>query len=139
MFALYADTLIPATAAGVTSYADPAYGSELRLVFTPGTTAALATLHDGTNASASSSNAVITGGSQYQVFTLDVDARAQASGPLTTPVEVTVNSATVPVVASESALRSCAAPGCWYFDGAQKRVQVRVFAPEGQTRAISIR
>ncbi|MCA9679539.1 MAG: hypothetical protein KC464_31195, partial [Myxococcales bacterium] len=36
MFARAADTLIAATAPGVTSYADPAYGRELRLVLAPG-------------------------------------------------------------------------------------------------------
>lgn len=138
MFALYADTLLPATAGGVTSYADPAFGSELRLVFTPGTATALAMLHDGTNATANGANAAITGGSEYHIFTLDIDARAQTGTALATPAEVTVNSATVPVVASESALRACAAPGCWLFDAAEKRLQIRVFAPEGQTRAISI-
>jgi alpha-D-xyloside xylohydrolase len=138
MFALYADTMLPATAAGVTSYADPAMGSELRLVFSPGTTTALTTLHDGTNATANGANAAITGGSEYHVFTLDIDARVQTDAALASPASVTVNSATVPVAASEVALRTCASPGCWFFDAAAKRLQVRVFAPEGQTRAISI-
>ncbi len=138
MFARYADTILPATAAGVTSYDDRAFGSELRLVFTPGTTTALVSLHDGTNASANGTNAAISGGSEYTIFTLDIDARAQTGNALATPTDVTVNSATVPVVASEAALRACAAPGCWFFDGTEKRLQVRVFAPQGQNRAISI-
>jgi alpha-D-xyloside xylohydrolase len=138
MFALYADTIIPATAPGVTSYYDRAFGSELRLVFTPGPTTALATLHDGTNATANGASASITGGSEYSIFTLDIDARAQTNNALATPTEVTVNSADVPLVASEAALRACSAPGCWFFDVAAKRLQVRVFAPNGQTRAISI-
>jgi alpha-glucosidase (family GH31 glycosyl hydrolase) len=138
MFARYADTLIPATAAGVTSYYDREFGSELRLVFTPGTTTAITSLHDGTNATANGTSASITGGSEYHIFTLDIDGRAQTGNPLATPTEVTVNSATVPSVANETALRACDAPGCWLFDVAQKRLQVRVFAPEGQTRAITI-
>ena len=138
MFALYADTLIPTTAPGVTSYYDRALGSELRLVFTPGATTALASLHDGTNATANGGSASITGGSEYHIFTLDIDARAQTGNALAAPANVTVNSASVPLVASEPALQSCAAPGCWFFDAAAKRLQVRVFAPEGQTRAISI-
>lgn len=137
MFARYADTLLPATAPGVTSYADPALGSELRFVFTPGTSTAIAQLHDGTTATANGTSAAITGGSEYHVFTLDIDARAQ-TGALAAPVEVTVNSADATPVGSEAALQACAAPGCWLFDTAQKRLQIRVFAPAGQTRAISI-
>ena len=138
MFALYADTIIPATAPGVTSYYDRAFGSELRFVFTPGVTTALTTVHDGSSATANGASASITGGSEYQIFTLDIDARAQTGNALATPAEVRVNSATVPLVASEAALQACAAPGCWFFDGAAKRLQIRVFAPQGQTRAISI-
>ncbi|MGE0402786.1 MAG: TIM-barrel domain-containing protein [Kofleriaceae bacterium] len=138
MYALYADTLIPATAAGVTSYSDPAFGSELRLVFTPGTTTALASLHDGTNASAGGTSAAVTGGSEYHIFTLDIDARAQTGTALANPTTITANSAPLAPTASEAALRTCAAPGCWFFDATAKRLQIRVFAPEGQTRAISI-
>jgi hypothetical protein len=107
-------------------------------VFTPGTTTAITSLHDGTNATANGTSASITGGSEYHIFTLDIDGRAQTGNPLATPTGVTVNSATVPSVANEAALRACDAPGCWLFDVAQKRLQVRVFAPEGQTRAITI-
>lgn len=138
MFALYADTLLPATAPGVTSYADPAYGSELRLVFTPGTTTALLTLHDGTNATANGASAALTGGSEYHVFTLDIDARAQTGNTLASPSGVTVNSANVPIVGTELELHACAAPGCWLYDSIAKRIQIRVFAPQGQTRAISV-
>ncbi len=137
-FALYADTLLPATAPGVTSYYDRPLGSELRLSFTPGPTTAITSLHDGTTATANGASASVTGGSEYHIFTLDIDARAQTGDALAAPTSVTVNSATVPAVASESALRACASPGCWFFDAPAKRLQVRVFAPESQTRAISI-
>src|SRR5262249_38420282 len=74
MFARAADTLLPATARGVTSYATPAIGSELRLVYTPGAPAA-ATLHDGTTATGNNTTIAVTAGTDYRVFTIDIDAR----------------------------------------------------------------
>ena len=59
--------------------AAPALGSELRLVFTPGTSTAIAQLHDGTTATANGTSAAVTGGSEYHVFTLDIDARCWCS------------------------------------------------------------
>lgn len=122
MFARAADTLEPATAPGVTSYADPAYGRELRLVLTPDGGAPAIALHDGSRAT----GAVVAGGyrlryepgSEYTVVTFDVRGRPGA-GP------VRLGGASLPEVADEAALLACAA-GCWLAQASPPRVQVRV-------------
>lgn len=137
MFARDADTLIPATAAGVTSYAEPAYGRELRAVYAPGPSGdapAETTLHDGARVTASGSVATITGGTQYTVVTLDVDARG-VTGVLAAPTAVALDGAALPEAAD---IAACAAPGCWRFDAATKHLEVRAFAAQGQTRAVAI-
>lgn len=133
MFARYADTLLPATARGVTSYADPALGRELRLVYAPGT--AQVELHDGARAIASGATVTVTGGSEYSVFTLDVDARGRTD-VFANVTAVAVGTSDLPTAAD---VTSCAAPGCWRFDSATKRLEARVFAPQGTTRAVTVR
>lgn len=137
MFARSADTLVPASAPGVTSYANPAFGRELRLVYTPGAPATT-TLHDTAHASADGAMVSVTGGSQYTVFTLDVDARA-LTGALAAPSAVAVDGSDLIPVTSSAELAACAAPGCWYADAANQHLQVRVYAPTGETRAVIVR
>jgi hypothetical protein len=83
---------------------------------------------------ASGAAATIAGGAQYSVVTLDVDARG-VSGVLAAPTGVTLDGAGLPEAADVAA---CAAPGCWRFDAATEHLEVRVFAPMGQTRAVAI-
>ncbi len=135
MFARAADTLLPATAAGVTSYADPAFGRELRLIYSPGGAAASVTLHDGAKVTVAGPAATVTGGAEYTVLTLDVDARAPAAGPYGAPVSVTLDGATLPQVAD---VATCAAPGCWQFDAPSKHFLARVFAPQGVSKTIVV-
>jgi alpha-glucosidase (family GH31 glycosyl hydrolase) len=128
MFARYADTLLPATAAGVTSYTDPTLARELRLVYTPGGSfedLVELELHDGARASASMAFIDVTAGTQYSVFTLDIDARHQPL-PFSAPTMVSIFE--VGVLPSVADVTTCAAPGCWHFDAATKRLEVRVFA-----------
>jgi len=139
-FARPADTLLPATAPGVTSYADPALGRELRLAYVPPIGlegGAAIRLHDGASAGAGGSGITLTGGAEYTVFTIDVDARDGIVGPtFGAPTAVSVDGVDLPVVADVTA---CGAPGCWRFDAAAKRFEARVFAPEGQTRQVYVR
>jgi len=124
MFARAADTLLPATAAGVTSYTTPAIGRELRLVYTPTeSTTANVTLHDGAAASAIGEIISVTPGTEYSVFTVDIDARALPA-PFSAPATILVNGAALP----SGNLATCAAPGCFAFDAGTKRLQIRVFA-----------
>lgn len=138
MFARHADTLLPATAPGVTTYADPMLGRELRLVYTPGGSLerpVIAKLHDGATALGSGALLRVSGGSEYAVFTIDVDAR-DLGVPFSSPVAVDVGGVDLPAVAD---VTTCADPGCWRFDAAAKRLEVRVFAPQGQAKDVAIR
>ncbi len=111
MFARAADTLEPATAAGVTSYADPAYGSELRLLLT-GDGAAI-TLHDGAQATAPDDHTLtFTAGDQYTIATFDLIGTTRTSVP------------SLSAAADEAALMSCAAPGCYLAEAGRLRVRV---------------
>jgi alpha-D-xyloside xylohydrolase len=140
MFALAADTILPATAPGVTSYATPAIGRELRLVYTPGPVplegvGPSTTLHDGANAQANHTTVSVTGGSEYSVFTIDVDGRG-LTDLFAAPTRVSIDgTAELPLVTDVAA---CAAPGCWSFDAPSKKLLVRVFAPQGTTRGIQV-
>jgi len=146
MFARYADTLVPATAAGVTSYADPAFGRELRLVYAPtGPAFPLEggplelTLHDGARVTGWDTALAVTGGTQYTVFTLDVDAREISSGPFSAPAAVSVDGTDLAIAADATALETCLAPGCWHFDATGRRFQARVFAPTSAVKSMVVR
>ena len=114
-FAHEADTLLPATATGVRSYADPQYGDELRVEVAPGDPAAL-TLHDGTQLSVDGDTLKITAGTEHAV--------AQFAVPHATVTRVTNDTGMLPQVADVS---TCAAPGCWSY--ANGVAVVRLFAP----------
>ncbi|MBA3503217.1 MAG: glycoside hydrolase family 31 protein [Myxococcota bacterium] len=136
MFARYADTMLPATAAGVTSYTDPTLGRELRLVYTPGGSLedpVLATLHDGASANANGAFVSVTGGTEYSVFTIDVDARGLPA-PWSSPASVSVGGVALPTAAD---VTTCATPGCWRFDATAKRLEIRIFA-QGVTRDLAV-
>ncbi len=77
MFARIADTLLPATAPGVTSYADPALRRELHCVHAPSTGPRLGTVHDGAALETNGTQLRVVGGSQYTVLTVDIDGRGQ--------------------------------------------------------------
>jgi hypothetical protein len=126
MFARYADTLLPATAGGVTSYTDPAFGGELRLTYVPA--AALLegggiSLHDGTTVIGSDFTVTITAGTEYSVFTLDIDGR-DLGAPYDAVTAVSADGADLPNVAD---VTTCGPPGCFSFDGGTRRLQARVF------------
>jgi alpha-glucosidase (family GH31 glycosyl hydrolase) len=135
MYARYADTMLPATAAGVTSYATPALGRELRLVYSPGELANVArtSLHDGASAQGDGTTITLTGGGEYTVFTVEVDTRSGLA-PFSAPAGVSVDAVDLPAVAD---VTTCGAPGCWHADS--RRLEVRVFAPAGETHAIAVR
>ncbi len=123
MFALAADTLLPATDTTVTSYTTPAIGRELRLLYTPsGSITANLTLHDGASASAIGEILLVTPGTEYSVFTIDIDIRDLAA-PFTAPASVTAGGV---ALASAADVTLCAAPGC--FTVANGRLLIRVFA-----------
>ena len=113
MYARYADTLLPATAPGVTSYADPALGSELRLIFSAGGTGTTQ-LHDGATASADGTTLTFTAGGEYTVATFELAKTSVTS--------VSVGGTMLPEVAD---VTTCAAPGCWNLTGT--KLQVRMF------------
>jgi alpha-glucosidase (family GH31 glycosyl hydrolase) len=141
MFERAADTLLPATATGVVSYADPAFGGELRLVYTPGG-AASATLHDGTQATGNADAMTITFGTEYTAATFDIDGRSIDAPPsmaLAAPAAVALDGTDLPAVATLPELDACAAPGCWLFDGASKRLRIRVHAQGASMRQITVR
>jgi len=131
LYARAADTLLPATAAGVTSYTDPAFGRELRLIYTPGAHAAT-TLHDDTRAFGDGAEITVAAGGEYSVITIDIDARALAA-PFSAPTAVAVDGVDLPQVAD---VTTCAAPGCWSF--AAQHLEARVFAA-AQARDVTIR
>jgi hypothetical protein len=124
MFAIAADTMLPATANGVTSYTTPAIGRELRLVYAPADAATNLALHDGTTASAIGEVISVTAGSEYSVFTIDIDARDLPS-PFNTPTTVKLDGALLLPAAN---VATCAAPGCFNYNAVTDRLQIRVFA-----------
>ncbi|HEU0032987.1 MAG TPA: glycoside hydrolase family 31 protein [Kofleriaceae bacterium] len=123
MFARAADTLLPATVAGITSYATRAIGRELRLVYAPAQVAATTTLHDGATATGTGATVTLATGTEYTVFTVDIDARALAA-PFSSPTAVALDGTDLPTAAD---VATCAAPGCWHFAAATKRLAIRVF------------
>ena len=139
MFARLADTVLPASAAGVTSYVDPAYGSELRMLYTPTSVMSLGTVHDGAGMEVVPPQQFhVTGGSQYTRITLDIDGRSQPP-PFSAVSGVSVDGTDLPAVSDDVALGACASPGCYWFDPAMKHLQARVFAPRGQMKQLVVR
>jgi alpha-D-xyloside xylohydrolase len=133
MFARAADTLAPATAPGVTSYADPAYGRELRLRIASGAVAATAQLHDGGAAEVTpgaSLGLAYTAGGEYDIITFDVH-----DGELAAPTDVSAGATPLPAVASEAALAACASPGCYLSEG--ERLRIRLFARDADAVAVT--
>jgi alpha-D-xyloside xylohydrolase len=138
MFARAADTLLPATAPGVTSYTDRALGRELRLLYAPPVSleaSAFVRLHDGASASAAGPAIELVGGAEYDAITIDIDARGLPL-PYSAPAGVSVNGADLPQAADVGV---CAAPGCWRFDAATKRLEARVLVPAGEQRTVTVR
>jgi alpha-D-xyloside xylohydrolase len=134
MFARAADTLEPATAPGVTSYADPALGRELRLVVAPAGGAPALTLHDGAAATGAPDGAgyrlTFTPGDQYDIVTFELRGRTAAA--------VRAGGAALPAVADRDAVASCPPPGCWWADDAGGRVWIRAHATDGAARTIAV-
>lgn len=134
-YARAADTLEPATAAGVTSYADPAFGAELLLRYTP-RAAASVDVHDGTHATADGATTfAVAAGTDYAAITLAWDPRGE-TGALAAPTSATLDGAALPAVAID-ALATCAAPGCFAVDTA--RVAIRVVLGDHATHAVVAR
>jgi hypothetical protein len=138
MFARAADTLNPATAPGVTSYTDPAYGREVRLrvaVMNPGPledSPVTATLHDGGLASffLGPGQLSYAPGTDYDIATFDV-----ADPTLATPTSVTASAAPLPSVADEAALMACPSPGCYLAETG--RLRIRLFAADAPAATIA--
>ena len=129
MFARAADTLEPATAPGVTSYADPAYGRELRLRIAPEAAPAETRLHDGARATGAQDVPVgyrlrFEPGTQYTVATFDLTTLETPILALRSPRRVTRGDTPVAAVADEAALMTCA-DACWLWEPAAGRLRVR--------------
>jgi alpha-glucosidase (family GH31 glycosyl hydrolase) len=133
LYARAADTLLPATAAGVTSYTDPAT-AELRLWITPtGAPAALA-LDDGTRIEGSQEGTAYSlqvAAPDGRFVTLDLDGRASPLAAITAPSSVEADGHALPAATDEAALVACAAPGCWLFEPASSRLRIRVVPGSG--------
>lgn len=137
-----ADTLEPASAPGVTSYADPAFGGELRLLITPEIAPAWIELHDGGRVTASPEAdawfVTLGAGDRYSVMTLDVDGRAAEIAAVRDPSSVTADDEDLPAAADPAALDSCPAPGCFLWQEAESRLRIRVHLGGGE-RSIAVR
>jgi hypothetical protein len=135
IFARDADTLLPATASGVTSYGD---SEELRWVATPTDKPVdMVSNSPTTGPGGGLVSYGMTDGS-YEIPTLpvemstfDLDARGATVASVKSPTSVTAydnatHAATVlPSVADENALRACAAPGCWLWEPTAERLRIR--------------
>jgi hypothetical protein len=80
-------------------------------------------------------------GSEYTAATFDIDGRsidAPASMPLAAPTAVSLDGTDLPQVATIGALDACAAPGCWLFESAAKRLRIRVHVGSAM-RQITVR
>lgn len=141
MFARAADTLEPATAPGVTSYADPAYGGELRLWITPDGPRAEVQLHDGAQATgeAAADHYALgfTAGQTYVAALFDLDLRHARAVTSPGPLTVELGGAPIPAAADEAALLACAR-ACWLHEPGV-RLRVRVVASSFEPLAIAIR
>ncbi len=131
MFAVDADTLEPATAPTVTSYSDPAYGRELRLVISPDGSATSISLYDGAAAAGAMDGSDytfdLTAGSTFDIVTLEVDGKVGAfiDGYATASLDGTA----LATAADEGELMACPAPGCVWLDS--DRILVRVHLDSG--------
>lgn len=127
MYARAADTLVEATAAGVTSYADPAFGRELRLLWSASGAATERTLFDGASAAASTDGGayqiVATAGQEFDVMTFDIDLADLPGGAGVSMVSR--DGVTLPSVVDLAEVETCALPGCYWHDLAGARVVVR--------------
>ena len=126
MFARVADTLEPVTAPGVTTYADRAYGRELKVVVAGGGSLEL---HDGARAAADGTYA-FTPGDEYDIVTWELRR------PPATITAVRDGATLLPEVADADALAACAAPGCWRAAGG--RLSIRSYATDGASHTITI-
>ena len=126
MFSREADTLVAATAAGVRSYADPAFGRELTWRLAPGGGAAAGSTYDGASAIASidGSRYVIelAAGERFDRFTLELIVTSAAPPAIDAPAAVRLDGAALPEVTAD-ALADCPLPGCWAVDGPTLRVR----------------
>ena len=125
-YARVADTLLPATAAGVTSYADAALGGELRVDYAAGDVANLQ-LHDGAQLGANPDMLAFTGGHEYVVATFALRHAAVT--------HISLAGTALPQTAD---VTTCASPGCWSYDAATSQLLVRLFAPSGATQTATI-
>lgn len=121
MYARAADTLLPATAAGVTSYAGP-LGTEIRFVYTPGSSLVVHTLDDDTAAAGDGPTLNWLAGTMYTMATFDIDTRGLGA-PYASPTDVAADGSSLPQVAD---VTTCAAPGCWRLDPTTKHLEIRV-------------
>ncbi|MBP6630348.1 MAG: hypothetical protein KBG28_12100 [Kofleriaceae bacterium] len=135
-YARAADTLAAATAPGVTSYLDPAFGRELAVTTTPEPAAAEVVLHDGALARAEVVGAAyrlqFAPGSEYDVVTFVLDRRATTvpSVQAATGARLGAGGAALPAAADLAALAACPAPGCVLVSADE--VRVRAWADAGQ-------
>jgi len=133
MFALAADTLEPASDSTVTSYADPIYGRELRLLTTSAAAGSTA-LWDGTTVIVDGTpqlQASVHAGDRFDIVTVELTGGSESLG-------AEFDSAPLAAAADEGALMQCAAPGCWLADAASGRILVRVHLPDDADHTVRV-
>jgi alpha-D-xyloside xylohydrolase len=117
------DTVLPSSAAGVASLADPALARGVRVLVTPGAAASF-DLYDGGHVAASADAGGVTvqaaAGARHQDFRFEVDWR---NSPLAATPPSTAN---LPAAPDRASVDSCAAPGCWFYDAASGTAFVRL-------------
>jgi len=128
MFARDADTLGPASATDVTSYADEEIGRELRVLSTPASGSFETVLWDGARIAIASSGAKstlsATAGSQFSVVTFDLDGSVD---DWVAPASVQAAGLALTATGDQDQLNACPAPGCYWWDAATQRLQVRLW------------
>jgi len=124
MFARAADTLAPATAPGVTSYTDPAYGRELRLRIVEDATDDVALHVGGTGRMTAFGDLGVaahfqyTPGTEYDLVTFDYHHGGGVDWA------IALGGEPLPSAADTAALAACGAPGCYLAEPQRLRVRV---------------
>ena len=130
LFTRPADTLEPATAAGVTSYADPVFGREITFRLAPALASATFTVFDGATFSGEPSGADYSlefgPGSEFNIFTVELHPTPSAPGAVIDPADVIAGGAPLVMVTDNDALLACDPdPGCWTRDVPTGLIRIR--------------
>jgi alpha-D-xyloside xylohydrolase len=120
MLASPVDTLLPSTAPGVQSLADPTLARGIRVIATPTGDATFA-LYDGSHVEVTLTTAVTvsaSAGTRHRDFRFELD---YGNAGLPAPT-----SGNLPQAPDAASLATCAAPGCWRYDPATTTAFIRL-------------